>query len=455
VDRAEFRSAFLVAGDKEFMKFESPQRISDIAELINAEIVGDPTITVTGFDNISRAGAGEVIFADNEKYLALALAGKASVVIIPKTLQLNNSAPPDKVLLLTANAHQALNKIAAAMFSHLDSTPPTGVHPTAIVSSSAEVAEGCSIGAYCIVGDNVSIGGGTILSAHVVIEEKCRIGTGCRIGSHTTIHRRCVLGDGVILESGCHIGAHPFYFYKDAEAEEELCRGSAYGSVEVASGVEMGAGCTIDRGFSGNTSIGLGSKFDNQVHVGHDVRVGRSVLIAAQTGIAGYSEIEDGVVIQGQVGIMQHVKVGKGSEILGKSGVDQDIAENQTVFGIPAFTRERYAQRRRVLRKRVRKLERDAEALRGAQRDFQERVLQAIADEAGREVSEIRMDNDLIADLRFDSLDRVELQMALEEELDTDLVELHLEDEAFKNVKTVKDVVELVSKSLRVQIKSH
>jgi acyl carrier protein len=214
----------------------------------------------------------------------------------------------------------------------------------------------------------------------------------------------------------------------------------------------MGAGCTIDRGILGNTLIGSGSKFDNQVHIGHDVHIGRRVVIAAQTGIAGYTQVEDNVIIQGQVGIMQHVKVGKGAEILGKSGVDQDVAENQTVFGIPAFTRERYAQRRRVLRKRIRKLEREAEPARGVQRKFQERVFQVLADETGKDPSEIRMDQDLIADLKFDSLDRVELQMALEEEFDPDLLELQLEDAAFENVKTVKDLVELVIKSLRIQI---
>jgi acyl carrier protein len=149
---------------------------------------------------------------------------------------------------------------------------------------------------------------------------------------------------------------------------------------------------------------------------------------------------------------MQHVKVGKGAELLGKSGVDQDVAENQTVFGIPALTRERYAQRRRVLRKRIRKLERDAETSRGAQRELQVRVFQALADEVGRDTSEIRMDQDLTVDLELDSLDRVELQMALEEEFDLDLVALQLEDDAFENVKTVKDLVNLVIKSLHIQI---
>jgi UDP-3-O-[3-hydroxymyristoyl] glucosamine N-acyltransferase len=436
------------------MKFENPQQLREIAKLINAEIVGDETISVTGLNDINRADPGEIIYADNEKYLTQALSGKASVIIVPKTLQHNNSNPLDKTLLLTENAHAAINQIAAAMFSHLDSTPLIGVHQTALIASTATIAEDCSIGAYCIIGDNVSIGSGTILSSHVVIEENCRIGTGCRIGSHTTIYRRCSLGNNIILEGGCHIGANPFYLYKDGEDQR---RGNAFGFVDLESDVEMGAGCTVDRGITGNTIIGVGSKFDNQVHIGHDVHIGRRVVVAAQAGIAGYVQIGDDVVIRGQVGIMQHVIVGKGAELLGKSGVDQDVADNQTVFGIPALTRERFAKRRRALRKRIRRLEkeREIETARGAQRELQERVFQAIADESDKEISEITRDLDLIIDLKLDSLDRVELQMALEEELDLDLLKLQLEDTEFEKVKTVGNVVDLVAKSLHIQFKSH
>lgn len=446
-----FRTAALSEGAyKKSMKFERPQRLSALAELFDAQIVGDPAVLVTGLNDIGAAIPGEAVFADTDKYVALALSSLASVVIMPEIMHDVGLKSNGKALLLTAQPHAAINNIAAVMFSHLETAITIGIHSTSVIAPTAKVSENCSIGPYCIIGNGVSIDGESSLGAHVVVEDGCEIGRGCRIGPHTTIHRRCSIREDVTIGSSCSIGSNAFYFYKDVAG---LASGHAFGSVEVESKVEIGAGCTIDRGISGNTFIGAGSKLDNQVHIGHDVRIGKGVLIAAQTGIAGYSQIGDDVMIRGQVGIMHRVRVGNGAVILGKSGVDQDVADNQTVFGIPALTRDRYAQRRRVLRKRIRKLEKTADVALGAQRELTKLVFQAIADEAGLEYPEIRLDHDLIADLGLDSLDRVELQMVLEDEFDVELVELHLDEEAFENLRTVRDVVNLVQESLRIKSK--
>lgn len=432
------------------MKFQHPQRLIELAKLIDAQIVGDQAVLVTGLNDIGGAIPGEAIFADTEKYVALALSSSASVVIMPETLHDAGSNLKGKTLLLTTQPHAAINKLAAVMFSHLETALPIGIHSTSVIAPTAKISETCSIGPYCVIGNGVSIGDESCLAAHVVVEDECEISRGCRIGPHTTIHRRCSIREYATIGTSCSIGSNAFYFYKNGA---DLASGHAFGSVEVESRVEIGAGCTIDRGISGNTLIGTGSKLDNQVHIGHDVRIGKGVVIAAQTGIAGYSLIGDHVIIRGQVGIMHRVRVGNGAVILGKSGVDQDVAENQTVFGIPALTRERYAQRRRVLRKRIRKLEKTADVALGAQRELTQLVFQAIADEAGLEYAEISLDHDLIADLGLDSLDRVELQMALEEEFDVELVELRLDEEAFENVRSVRDVVKLVQESLRIKSK--
>jgi UDP-3-O-[3-hydroxymyristoyl] glucosamine N-acyltransferase len=433
------------------MKFSQPQALTDLVKIIGGEIIGDSMTTILGINDIGSAMPGELIFADSEKYIAIGLAGKASAIIVPVKLDFKTSQLNGKALVRVDHPHEALNRIAIAMFGGMDSAPVSGIHSTALIAKSARIPKNCSVGPYCSVGENTTIGEGTVLVSHVVIEENCRIGTRCRIGSHSTVYRRSIIGDDVVIGSGCSIGATAFYFYRTGQ---ELKGGNAFGAVELASRVELGAGCTIDRGISRNTLIDEDSKFDNQVHIGHDTRIGKRVVIAAQAGIAGYVEVGDDVVVRGQVGIMQHVKVGKSSELLGKSGIDQDVAENQTVFGIPALTRERYAQRRRALRKRIRRLERDAELALGKQREFQARVFQAIADESGKEVSEISLEQSLGGDLEFDSLDRVELQMALEEEFDLELLELELDESEFENVKTVGNVVELVRKSLRIKSKT-
>ncbi len=205
------------------------------------------------------------------------------------------------------------------------------------------------------------------------------------------------------------------------------------------------------RRLKGNTVIGDETKLDNQIHIGHDVEIGRRVRIALIPGIAGYVRVQDDVIIRGHVGIMQYVTIGKGVEILGKSGVDLDIPDNQTVFGIPAITRDRYAQRRRAVRKRIRQLEKEIKPALRAEKDVRNRVFQTVADEAGKEISEISLSQILTTDLQFDSLDLVELQTALEEEFDLDVVKLRLDTHAFDNVKTIGDIVEVVKDSLTLR----
>jgi UDP-3-O-[3-hydroxymyristoyl] glucosamine N-acyltransferase LpxD/acyl carrier protein len=353
--------------------------------------------------------------------------------------------PGGKTVLRVAYAQDALNKIASENFPNSWPIESADIHPTAIIASTAKIQRDCSIGAHCIVGRNVSIASGTRLWPSAIVEDDCVIGQGCEIGSQAVIHHGCLLGDSVIIQGGCYIGTEPAYYYK---LGDRLAHRNAFGSVHIGSHAHIGSGCTVARGVSGNTVIGAETKLDNQVHVGHDVEIGRRVRIAAHTGIAGYVLIEDDVIIRGHVGIMQYVTVGRGAEVLGKSGVDLDVPEGQVVFGVPATTRDRFAQRRRALRRRIRKVEREIKPTLRAHRDVMHRVFQTVADEAGKELSEIDSSQTLSTDLQFDSLELVELQMALEEEFDLDIVKLQLDTHAFDNVRTVGDVIEVVKDSL-------
>jgi UDP-3-O-[3-hydroxymyristoyl] glucosamine N-acyltransferase len=426
------------------MKFETPKQVTELAALVDAEVVGDSGIMVTGIADVGRATNGDLTFAENDRFLRMALDSAASVILINTELAFA-SVPNGKTILRVPHAQHALNRIATENFSRPQASKPRAIHRTAIIGAKAKIHDDCSIGAYCVIGNNVSISSRTRLSASVTIEDDCVIGEGCEIGSHTVIHHGTHLSDNVIIQGGCHIGTDPAYYYK---LSETLNRRRAFGSVHIGPHVHIGAGSTIARGVSGNTVIGDETKLDNQIHIGHDAEIGRRVRIAAHTGIAGYVRVHDDVIIRGHVGIMQYVTIGKGAEILGKSGVDLDIPDNQTVFGIPAITRDRYAQRRRAVRKRIRQLEKEIKPALRAEKDVRNRVFQTVADEAGKEISEINLSQILTTDLQFDSLDLVELQTALEEEFDLDVVKLRLDTHAFDDVKTIGDIVEVVKDSL-------
>ena len=426
------------------MKFETPKQLNELALLVDAEVVGDSAVMVTGIADVRRATNGDLTFAENDRFLKMALDSDASVIVVNSELSFA-SVPNGKSILRVPHAQHALDRIATENLPTSKNSESGGIHPTAIIGSGANIHNECSIGAYCVIGDNVSISSKTRLNPSVTIEDDCVIGEGCEIGSHTVIHRGSHVSDKVIIQGGCYIGTDPAYYYK---FNQTLYRRKAFGSVYIGPHVHIGAGSTIARGVSGNTVIGDETKLDNQIHIGHDVEIGRRVRIASHTGIAGYVRVRDDVIIRGHVGIMQYVTIGKGAEILGKSGVDLDIPDYQTVFGIPAVTRDRYAQRRRAVRKRIRQLEKEIKPGLHVAKDVRTRVFQTVADEVGKEISEISLSQILTSDLQFDSLDLVELQTALEEEFDLDVVKLRLDTHAFDSVKTIGDVVEVVKESL-------
>lgn len=285
------------------MKFSRPIPIKEIAALIQAEIIGDDKIQATGINEIHQVEPGDITFVDVKKYFKKSLSSKASIVILNERV----AAPKGKTLLLCDEPFKAYNDL---VLSHRPFTPLDQLHhPTAKIDPSA------------IIEPNVIIG------PHVVIGPECHIMANAVLAEYTE------LGKGVIVQSGANIGTDAFYFKRTPQGYTKWRSG---GRVLLADHVDIGSGCTINKGVSGDTIIGEGTKLDCQVHIGHDVRIGKRCLFAAQVGIGGNTIVGDDVIMYGQVGIAQNLTIGNKVVILAKSGVSKDIEDGKIYFGYPA-----------------------------------------------------------------------------------------------------------------------
>ena len=285
------------------MKFPSPQKIKDIASLISAEIVGDEKILVSGINEINVVEEGDIVFVDHPKYYSKALNSKATVIIINNKVD----CPPGKALMVCADPFSAFNRITSQFSSRSFSQKA--------ISDSAIVGKNTRIMPNCFIGDNV------------------KIGDNCTIHPNVSIYDNCIIGNNVILHSGVVIGADAFYYKKRPTGHDRLF---SCGKVVIEDNVEIGALSSIDRGVTGETIIGRGTKIDNQVQVGHDTKVGKNCLFASQVGISGACVIEDDVVLWGQVGVPSKIRIGKGAVLLGQSAPAKDVEGGKAYLGSPA-----------------------------------------------------------------------------------------------------------------------
>ncbi len=285
------------------MKFVQQYTLEQISNIIFAEMVGDPDFPVLGMNEIHVVGPGDIVFVDHPKYYDKALRSAATVILINEKVP----CPPGKALLISDDPFRDFN-ILTQYFRPFQKAV-TSIAPTARIGNDTIIQPNCFIGNHVKIGNN------------------------CLIHPNVTIYDNTVLGHNVIIHSGTVLGADAFYYKKRKEGFDKL---QSSGRVIIHDDVDIGACCTIDKGVSGDTTIGRGSKLDNQVHIGHDTVIGEQVLIAAQTGIAGCVVIEDDVTIWGQVGIKSDTVIGKGAVLLAQSGVSKNLTAGKTYFGSPA-----------------------------------------------------------------------------------------------------------------------
>ncbi len=286
------------------MKFPAPIPVKDLAQKLNAEIIGDDTLVATGINEIHKVETGDITFSDLPKYFKKSLQSAATIIILNEKTE----CPKGKALLICESPFKAYDQLIREYRPMRPLTvqidPSAKIHPS------------------------------TIIEPGVVIAHEVTIGENCHIQANVVIMEHTVIGNNVTIQAGSMIGTDAFYFKRHEDKTFEKWRSG--GRVVIGDHVDIGACCTINKGVSGDTVIGEGSKLDCQVHVGHGVEIGKNCLIAGQVGIGGKTIIEDNVVLYGQVGLSPRIRIGEGAVISAQSGVSKSLAPKKAYFGSPA-----------------------------------------------------------------------------------------------------------------------
>lgn len=285
------------------MKFPRSFTLKEIADILQVSYVGDSSFPVTGMNEIHVVEPGDIVFVNHPKYYDKALNSAATTVLINKQVD----CPEGKSLLISEDPFGDFNKLTN--------------HFKPFKAADGSIAK------------SAKIGKGTVIQPNVFIGNNVEIGENCVIHPNVSIYDNCVIGNNVIIHAGTVLGADAFYYNKrDAKWDKFL----SSGSIIIEDDVHIGAGCTIDRGVTNNTTIKKGTKLDNQIQVGHDTVIGERCLIASQCGIAGCVVIEDDVTLWGQIGVISGITIGEKVVVLAQSGIGRSLESGKTYFGSPA-----------------------------------------------------------------------------------------------------------------------
>lgn len=302
--------------------------------------------SVQGVATLKEAIGGDLSFLSLAKYGPELERTKASVVFVPQDCQL--SPKGNQLFLKVKHPNLALARACESIAQSLWPRKPAGVHASSIVSSSAKVDDSAYVGPFCVVGKGAKIGPNTQIHAGTVVDDEVAIGSDCWISSNVSILRDTKISDRVRIHSGVVLGADGFGYEFNGQGHEKIPH---LGWVEVGSDVEIGANSSIDRGRLGPTSVGQGTKIDNHVQVGHNVRIGNHCILCAQVGIAGSTTIEDFVVFGGRAGASGHLTIGQGSKLAGCSAAFSDLPAQSVSGGTPAIPLNAYQRITVVQRK--------------------------------------------------------------------------------------------------------
>ncbi len=303
-----------------------------IAGHVNGRLLGDGDLTITGADYLDRAGPADLSFIGDGRWVKLWETSQAKAALVQSNLSLEPGE--GRALIQVANTDLAMAKVLD-LLAPPAAKPTTGVHPTAVVDPSATLGDEVSIGAHCVIGANVRLGRGCVLHPNVVIMHDVTLGADCLLYPGVVIRERCTVGDRCILHAHVSVGNDGFG-YRPSEDGRGIVKITHIGTVILGNDVELGASSCVDRGKFAATTIGDGTKIDNQCQIAHNCRVGRMCLISGQVGLAGNVTVGDGVLMGGKAGSKDHITIGAGARIAGYSGVMDDIPPGESWGGMPA-----------------------------------------------------------------------------------------------------------------------
>jgi UDP-3-O-[3-hydroxymyristoyl] glucosamine N-acyltransferase len=314
-----------------------PYTAAEIAKLVGGEVIGDAALALKGFAPADRAQPGEITFAENERYFALAEQSTASAIIVDGPF-----TSAKKTLIRVPQARVAFAKVLQLFFP--EPTLPPGIHPTAVIPKSARVDTTAHIGPYCVLGEQVRIGARSVLQGGNHVGAQSQLGDDVNLFPNVTVYPRTQIGHRVRVHSGSVIGSDGFGYVQDKGAHLKVPQ---IGNVIIQDDVEIGANVAIDRGALGPTIVGKGTKIDNLVQIAHNVTTGEHCIIVSQAGVAGSTKLGKYVILGGQVGLAGHLKIGNGVTVGAQSGVMNDIPDGETWLWTPAQP-DRQAKRQMI-----------------------------------------------------------------------------------------------------------
>jgi UDP-3-O-[3-hydroxymyristoyl] glucosamine N-acyltransferase len=301
----------------------------EVASLVGGELLGPADIRLAGVAPLDRAHSGELSLLVSSRYLPYFHRTNAGAVLLSPGFRDTSGGPATRIVV--ENPQSALQKLLREMYP--SEAAPWGIHPSASIGSGVRWEGRIALGPGAVLERGAVLGTDCIVGAFALLGHGSRLGHGCRVGAHAVVAPKTTVGNQVVIKPGARVGGSGFGYLVNDGASELVAH---VGRCILGDGVEVGANSTIDRGSVGDTVVGAGTKIDNLVHVGHNVRIGARCLIMAQVGIAGSTEVGDEVILAGQAGLADHLVVGRGARVGAQGGVIGDVSPGTTVSGYPA-----------------------------------------------------------------------------------------------------------------------
>ena len=334
--------------------------LEQLAQLVDGELVGDPSMMITDAATLHDAEDGHISFADSLKAVAIVKTSHASAIVVDREY------PIDGIAAIRVDDVRAAFATIVQQFRPTNRRESMGISELAVISDHATIANDVEVQPGAKIGPDVEIGSGSAIHANVTLMAGCKIGENVTLYPGAVLYENTVVGSDVVIHANAVIGAYGFG-YDTVKGEHH--RGGQLGNVILEDKVEVGANTTIDRGTYGPTVIGEGTKIDNLVQIAHNCRLGKHNLICSQVGIAGTSSTGDYVVMAGQVGVPDHVRVGNRVILGAKSGIMKDVPDDMTMLGVPAtperdqMAKQAAFSRLPEMRKQLRRLQKVVDGL--------------------------------------------------------------------------------------------